>query len=576
MRKYAVRFAVAAAALATLVVLADVLRIWTFREPFVGKVRGRRPGHGAIARQQRDHARRGSDRRLGRVSGRGTRVPGRRHSAGCRRAGASHVRPHRKRGREERRPEGQGSQVEALRPDGGRIQPGVTAFSGATNQTASRTTAMLVDPDCGANKCRVWVGASGGGVWRTDNALAKDPDWKQLGAGDLDQTSVGTLAFDPTDKKGNTIYLGTGEANRCSSGCEAGVGIYKSTDSGENWKKLDDACVSNATYPCVNAGQQCVPRPRDPLDRDRPGEREPHLRRVGAGRPRALARDRQRRHDPPRAGREPAGALRVDRRRRDVHDGLGRRQARTTRGSASFGVTDVGLDPLNPDVVYVAAFDAGLWRRDAGAAQTAFTRSSRRSSTRAPGIDRTMFALTVKNGHTRIYLTEGTQTGGGQSPTIRSPRTSGALDNANQPAATLLASQPAARTAPDPATHTFPATYTGWQNLTSKTTGNPYFATDDFCTAAVLVRPERLHAGRHARHGLRDRVEPVRRAAVQHERRRLRQRPLQRPRGPLLRHRRRPGRRANNDCARSPTCPTTRRSTTRRGAPTRRTSTTAA
>jgi hypothetical protein len=68
---------------------------------------------------------------------------------------------------------------------------------------------MLVDPDCSANKCRVWVGASGGGVWRTDNALSKDPDWKQLGVGDLDQTSVGTLAFDPTDKKGNTIYLGT-------------------------------------------------------------------------------------------------------------------------------------------------------------------------------------------------------------------------------------------------------------------------------------------------------------------------------------------------------------------------------
>ena len=43
MRKYAVRFAVAAAALATLVVLADVLRIWTFREPFVGKFAGGDP-----------------------------------------------------------------------------------------------------------------------------------------------------------------------------------------------------------------------------------------------------------------------------------------------------------------------------------------------------------------------------------------------------------------------------------------------------------------------------------------------------------------------------------------------------
>jgi len=46
----------------------------------------------------------------------------------------------------------------------------------------------------------------------------------------------------------------------------------------------------------------------------------------------------------------------------------------------------------------------------------------------------------------------------------------------------LLASQAAGATAPVPATHTFPATYNGWQNLTSKTTSNPYFATDNFCT----------------------------------------------------------------------------------------------
>ena len=29
----------------------------------------------------------------------------------------------------------------------------------------------------------------------------------------------------------------------------------------------------------------------------------------------------------------------------------------------SFGITDVGLDPLNLDVVYASAFDAGVWRR---------------------------------------------------------------------------------------------------------------------------------------------------------------------------------------------------------------------
>src|SRR5207302_8721211 len=51
------------------------------------------------------------------------------------------------------------------------VQPDVTAFSGATNTTASRVTALVVAPDCNARGCRIWVGVSGAGVRRTDNAL---------------------------------------------------------------------------------------------------------------------------------------------------------------------------------------------------------------------------------------------------------------------------------------------------------------------------------------------------------------------------------------------------------------------
>ena len=113
------------------------------------------------------------------------------------------------------------------------LEPGVISFSGATNVTASRSRRIVADPDCTASKCRVWAGTSGGGVWRTDNVLASDPTWQQMSPDDLDQNSVGTLTLDPTDKKHDTLYLGTGEGNRCSSGCEAGVGIYKSTNGGE-------------------------------------------------------------------------------------------------------------------------------------------------------------------------------------------------------------------------------------------------------------------------------------------------------------------------------------------------------
>src|SRR5207237_5239610 len=78
--------------------------------------------------------------------------------------------------------------------------------------------------------------------------------------GGLALNSVGALVADPNDSSGNTLYLGTGEANRCSSGCESGVGIYKSTNGGDSWTKLADACISNATYSCANSGDAFLGR----------------------------------------------------------------------------------------------------------------------------------------------------------------------------------------------------------------------------------------------------------------------------------------------------------------------------
>src|SRR6266542_947281 len=139
---------------------------------------------------------------------------------------------------------------------------------------------------------------------------------------------------------------------------------------------------------------------------------------------------------------------------------------------------------MDPTTVYASAFDQGLWRRspslDGTTTSTDFRQVFAPQFNQGAGIDRLMFALTVKSGTTRIYLTEGTQNTGGITGALASNfwRT----DNANQPAATLLASQATGATPPDPATHTFPAFYPGWQVLTSKMTANPYFATDDFCT----------------------------------------------------------------------------------------------
>ena len=370
-------------------------------------------------------------------------------------------------------------------------EPGVLSFSGATNNTASRVTTLVADPDCTATDCRLWAGVSGGGVWRTNNAAAADPVWNQISPEELDLNSVGTLTLVPgkggkgKGKGQDTLYLGTGEANRCTSGCESGVGIYRSKDGGEHWQKLADTCVNNAVYPCVTPGTDAflgrgiTAIVIDPSNSNhilvgtaRGIRGLSHV--IGAG---GSSRFEPGANDPGVYESNDGGATFTM-----VWDGT------KPDGGISFGITDLGLDPLNPGVVYAAGFDAGVWRRDAGAAPTAFQQVFRPQFYQGAGIDRTMFALTVKNGHTRIYLTDGTAAGGG--PTDPFAANFWRTDNGQLPAATLLASQPAVSpvgtgcTPPNPATHTFPASYNaGWQCLTSRDTSNPYFPTQDFCWA---------------------------------------------------------------------------------------------
>src|SRR5436190_6529299 len=50
--------------------------------------------------------------------------------------------------------------------------PGVLSFTGADYTASGRITALAVGPTCNTSGCRLWVGAAGGGIWRTDNALS--------------------------------------------------------------------------------------------------------------------------------------------------------------------------------------------------------------------------------------------------------------------------------------------------------------------------------------------------------------------------------------------------------------------
>jgi hypothetical protein len=98
---------------------------------------------------------------------------------------------------------------------------------------SGRVTALAISPNCTQQgACRMWVGAGGGGVWRTDDAMnTTDPKWRWVSRG-LGTNSIGALALDPTDRSGNTIYVGTGETNTPQNS-GAGTGLYKSVDGGD-------------------------------------------------------------------------------------------------------------------------------------------------------------------------------------------------------------------------------------------------------------------------------------------------------------------------------------------------------
>jgi hypothetical protein len=110
--------------------------------------------------------------------------------------------------------------------------PDVLTFSGAAYTTSGRITALAVDPACSTRRCRVWAGAAGGGIWRTDNALSGNgANWTFV-SDSFGTNAIGTLSY-----TGGVLYAGTGEAN-ASGDSEAGVGIYKSTDGGNTWSLL--------------------------------------------------------------------------------------------------------------------------------------------------------------------------------------------------------------------------------------------------------------------------------------------------------------------------------------------------
>lgn len=75
-----------------------------------------------------------------------------------------------------------------------------------------------------------YMGATGGGIWKTENAGAT---WQNVSDGKLHTGSVGSLAVAASDP--NVIYAGMGEREPRGQSSTWGDGIYRSTDAGKTW-----------------------------------------------------------------------------------------------------------------------------------------------------------------------------------------------------------------------------------------------------------------------------------------------------------------------------------------------------
>src|SRR5438552_4505175 len=114
------------------------------------------------------------------------------------------------------------------------IYPAFLNRHGSQYVTSGRITALAISPNCTTLQCTLWVGAAGGGVWRTDKALSGNGNWVNVSDGTFASGAIGALTYDAAH---STLYAGTGE-DAAAGDAEAGVGVYKSTDGGKTWAAL--------------------------------------------------------------------------------------------------------------------------------------------------------------------------------------------------------------------------------------------------------------------------------------------------------------------------------------------------
>lgn len=106
-----------------------------------------------------------------------------------------------------------------------------------------RTRAVLIDKNDPTRKT-LWVGSVAGGLWKTNDITADPPNWQKINDY-MENLSIGAIAQDPANPQ--IMYVGTGEGFP-NLDAVRGLGIFRSTDGGQNWSVLPNTLNNNFRY----------------------------------------------------------------------------------------------------------------------------------------------------------------------------------------------------------------------------------------------------------------------------------------------------------------------------------------
>jgi hypothetical protein len=316
-------------------------------------------------------------------------------------------------------------------------------YTGNPFGVSGRITALGIGSVCHPGDCRLYVGAAGGGVWRTNDALADPPSWTSVMNG-LSTNAIGSLWVDPHNSR--HVLAGTGEPNG-SGDSEAGLGLFETWNAGNSWVLLPGSFKAAGGR---SIGAVAVD-PANPwhifigTDVARHGSSS-----VNGGR-----------FTPPKAPQiglyeSTNGGLSFKLVFSKPSDSV---NPASPNGSDFFrgGVTKIIFDPTNAGRVYFSMFDYGLFRGSTSSGYEQVFASAGGGAVAASLSARTEFDLApLANGKLRIYLGD---LGTGPADFYR-------VDDAGVPASAL----------------TDGTNNPGWMKLSSATNGTPGFGSFDFCS----------------------------------------------------------------------------------------------